>query len=185
MAVAQEAPELATQENVYITGLGKVNAAITAARLIQQHRPDTVINFGTAGGITVGPGLHQVTKFVQRDMLCTPLGVEEGVTPFEENSKVISFGEFGLTCSTGDDFVTSGNLSIPADLVDMESYAIAKACRAAGVDFVCYKYVSDMADEKADQDWKENHHQGQSLYLAKLQKITLPPGESDAGSILS
>jgi adenosylhomocysteine nucleosidase len=170
IALSDEAPGMSHFMNVFYTGVGKVNAAITAAEMIERHRPSRVINFGTAGGITVHSGIHRVTKFVQRDMLCCELGSEPGQTPFE-TGVVLDLGGAGLTCSTGDNFVTDANLQIPADLVDMEAYAIAKVCQRRNIEFVCYKFVSDQADSGALKNWKEMVAQGQPFYLQKLTEL--------------
>lgn len=170
IALPAEAPGLKHRMNVFYTGVGKVNAAITAAELIERFQPRRVINFGTAGGITVQSGLHQVTKFVQRDMLCCELGSEPGQTPFEPGV-VLDLGQPGLICSTGDNFVTDPALQIPADLVDMEAYAIAKVCQRRRVEFLCYKFVSDQADSGALKNWKEMVAQGQPSYLQKLKDL--------------
>jgi len=170
MALAQEAPELAERSDVFFTGVGKVNAAARTAEIIHRYQPQQIINFGTAGGITVGAGLHEATRFVQRDMLCTELGVAPGQTPFESDV-MIELGGEGLICSTGDNFVSDNQLAIPADLVDMEAYAIAKVCQRSGVAFQCWKFVTDKADADAAQDWQELVSAGQSLYLDKLQEL--------------
>jgi adenosylhomocysteine nucleosidase len=171
IALQDEAPEMASSEKVFFTGIGKVNAAMTAAELITKYQPDRVINFGTVGGITVKSGFHQVTKFVQRDMLCCELGSLPGQTPFEEGV-VLDLGD-GLTCSTGDNFVTDNNLSIPADVVDMEAYAIAKVCRKHNVEFLCYKFVSDGANDDSLNDWQSMVSRGQEHYLHKLKELNI------------
>lgn len=168
IALADEAPELAKRANVFQTGVGKVNASLTAARLIERHRPKRIWNFGTAGGITVGSGLHRCTRFLQRDMLVTALGFLPGQTPYEDEI-ALEIAHTGLTCSSGDSFVTAAELELPADLVDMEAYALAKACLATGTEFHCYKFISDRADGSSDQDWKANISRGESLYLQTLQ----------------
>lgn len=168
IALEAEAPTLASRDNVFFCGVGKVNAALTAAQLIEKYKPEVVWNFGTAGGITVDAGLHQMKNFVQRDMLCCEFGFEIGQTPFEDE-KVISFGE-GLTCSTGDNFVTDPELKIPADVVDMEAYAIAKACQRTGVEFRCYKYISDQANEDSTEEWRDNVAAGEPYYIDTLDK---------------
>jgi len=170
IAIQEEAPELSHMMNVFYTGAGKVNAAITAAELIVKYQPKRIINFGTAGGITVGTGLHECTQFVQRDMNCTGLGCEPGQTPFETD---VAIGTPGLTCSTGDNFVMDPQLLIPADLVDMEAYAIAKACEKHHVEFLCFKYVSDQANATADTDWRESVAHGQLHYVNKLKELNL------------
>ena len=173
LALADEAPMLAQHKNVFFTGIGKVNAASTVAELIEIHKPTQIINFGTAGGITVGPGLHKATRFVQRDMQCVELGALPGQTPNENTGVVLEIDDSGLTCSTGDNFVTNPNLEIPADLVDMEAYAIAKVCRKKHVKFLCYKFVSDNANENAATDWSTMISAGQQLYIDKLRELNI------------
>lgn len=172
MALTQEAPELAKRADVFFTGVGKVNAAARTAEIIHRYQPQQIINFGTAGGITVGAGLHQATRFVQRDMRCTALGAAPGQTPFESEI-MIDLGANGLICSTGDNFVSDNALDIPADLVDMEAYAIAKICQRSDVDFLCWKFVTDQADTAAAQDWQELVSAGESLFLRKLTELGL------------
>ncbi len=171
IALKDEAPNMAYSMKVFFTGVGKVNAAMTAGELIAKYNPKRIINFGTAGGITVKSGFHQVSKFVQRDMMCCELGSLPGQTPFEDT--IIIDNGHGLTCSTGDNFVTYNNLLIPADVVDMEAYAIAKVCRKHKVEFLCYKFVSDGANEDSLTDWRSMVSKGQSHYLDKLKELNI------------
>ena len=171
IALQQEAPDISYSMKVFYTGVGKVNAAMTAAELIAKYNPKRVINFGTAGGITVKSGFHQVTKFVQRDMMCCELGSLPGQTPFEDMI-VIDNGD-GLTCSTGDNFVTNSDLIIPADVVDMEAYAIAKVCKKHNIEFLCYKFVSDGANSDSLNDWRSTVSQGQVHYINKLKELNV------------
>ena len=165
MALESEAPSLASHPRVTVSGLGKINAAMATTQIIIEHRPSVVINIGTAGGVTVGPGLYQPQRFVQRDMRCEALGYGRGVTPFESESHCIKIGN-GLVCSTGDDFVTdSTDLADLCDLVDMEAYAIAKVCQRMHIPFVCYKWVSDQADEHSARDWQQQVDSGEQAFL--------------------
>ncbi len=169
IALEAEAPLLAQHSSVYYTGVGKINAAMTAAALITKYQPSRVINFGTAGGITVESGLYQCTRFVQRDMTCEALGCTPGQTPFE-NDIYIGTTQ-ALTCSTGDNFVMNPNLAIPADVVDMEAYAIAKVCARYNVEFLCWKYITDSADAAAHADWNSMVRAGESHYIAQLELL--------------
>lgn len=171
IALEEEAPALARAANVFCTGVGKVNAALAASRLIERHHPRRVWNFGTAGGITVGEGIHRCTRFLQRDMQVGALGFAPGQTPFEEHV-VLNLEGAGLLCSSGDSFVTHPELDLYADVVDMEAYAIAKACLSAGVEFVCYKFISDRANAAATADWRINIGAGQQHYLRVLGEST-------------
>ncbi len=155
---------------VYYSGVGKVNAAIKTLQVIQKHSPDLIINFGTAGSLNPRlSGLLEVGSFYQRDMNASPLGFEVGQTPFEEDIE-ITFGREGVTCGTGDKFVTSTPI-LKTDIVDMEAYAIAKVCKLKNIDFRCFKFISDNADNEAKDDWVDNVSLGAKLFIEKIGSL--------------
>ena len=155
---------------VYYSGVGKVNAAIKTLPVIQKHSPDLIINFGTAGSLNPRlSGLLEVGSFYQRDMNASPLGFEVGQTPFEEDIE-ITFGREGVTCGTGDKFVTSTPI-LKTDIVDMEAYAIAKVCKLKNIDFRCFKFISDNADNEAKDDWVDNVSLGAKLFIEKIGSL--------------
>ncbi len=173
-ALQEEIPTLHTQPDVFVTGLGKVNAALTATKLIMEHSPSLVVNFGTAGSIsnTYREGLVECTGFIQRDMDCSPLGFEKYVTPYEEGHYLIGTPE--IVCGSGDSFMTDAG-GLPASgvhIVDMEAYAIAKVCREFGIPFRCFKYISDNADENASEHWSTfEHTKAEKLFVEQLATI--------------
>ena len=117
--------------------------------------------------------MDEIKNFVQRDMLCSDLGFDEGQTPFEDHT-VISFGDIinDMCCSTGDNFVSSEQDDwVITDVVDMEAYAIAKACKQSSVEFRCFKYVSDLADENASTEWSKTVANGEQEYIKIFQQI--------------
>lgn len=151
------------------TGVGKVNAAWRTAQAIQQHRPDLVINFGTAGGLRADlSGLVEVGAAVQRDMDVRALGLDLGHTPFEKDSHQITFSAAPLICGTGDSFASSAP-ELPCDLVDMELYAIAKICRAALIPLRAFKYISDSADAAAPQDWRAALDHAAAAFVSQVK----------------
>ena len=77
-----------------------------------------------------------------------------------------------MCCSTGDNFVSgySDDWAI-TDVVDMEAYAIAKACKQANVNFRCFKYISDQADKNANTDWQETVADGEKYYIKLFEQI--------------
>jgi adenosylhomocysteine nucleosidase len=151
---------------VLYTGLGKVNAAIALTNRLAAYRhcgqpAPLVINFGTAGSRQFATGtLVGCHRFVQRDMDVRALGFAYGVTPFEDMPSELAFAPVfcalpqGL-CGSGDSFATGENL-MHCEVVDMEAYAYAKACRFAGAHFACAKYITDGADHAAAGDWSSN-----------------------------
>jgi len=167
--------------SVLYTGLGKVNAALCLARRLASLRaqgalPTLVVNFGTAGSRTFATGsVVECRHFVQRDMDVTGLGFALGETPFETLPATLSFpGVFqGLpqgVCGTGDRFET-GAAGLSCDVIDMEAYALAKACLAEDVPFACAKYISDGADHAAANDWQASLPQAAAAFLALYQTL--------------
>ena len=155
---------------VYYSGVGKVNAAIKTLQVIQKHSPDLIINFGTAGSLNPRlSGLLEVGSFYQRDMNASPLGFEVGQTPFEEDIE-ITFGREGVTCGTGDKFVTS-TPTLKTDIVDMEAFAIAKVCKLKNIDFRCFKFISDNANSEAKDDWVDNVSLGAKLFIERIRSL--------------
>ena len=161
--------ELPDHQIEYI-GVGKVNAVFNTLNAIEKYSPQQIINFGTAGSLDVKiKGLVEVSSFFQIDMDATPLGFEIGQTPFEENIE-ITFGREGVTCGTGDKFVTSAP-KLKTDIVDMEAFAIAKVCRSKNIDFRCFKFISDNADNEAKDDWVDNVSLGTKLFIEKIRDL--------------
>ena len=144
-------------------GVGKINATYNTLRLINIYKPKLIINYGTAGAINTGlKGIIECTKFYQRDMDVRGLDFELGETPFDQVKEIIT-SKNGYSCGTGDSFVNK-KIDMEVDVVDMEAYAIAKVCKLENVEFKCFKYISDNADENADNDWNKNLALGVSAF---------------------
>ena len=77
--------------------------------------------------------------------------------------KEIITSESGYSCGSGDSFVNQ-KIDMTVDVVDMEAYAIAKVCKLENIEFKCFKYISDKADENANVDWNENLALGVSAF---------------------
>lgn len=173
VALEEELPVELPQPYVkVVTGLGKVNAAIATALALDAYFPNVekVINFGTAGSLNqedYASGLHRVSCVMQRDMDCTPIGFDIGQTPHDKFHRALNLGVEGPSLSTGDNFVTS-EPELLTDLVDMEAYAIVKCCMMKNMPVEVYKFVSDNANEHADEDWNANVAKGYELFLAEI-----------------
>ena len=171
-ALEVETPKLDSFAPVVHTGVGKLNAAIQLYEAILFHKPDLVINYGTAGSVSDKSGLLKIDTFVQRDMDVRGLGVPRGVTPFTDEELPIADG---IVLASGDSFVTDSDLhleglNIPVDLIDMEAYALNKVCEHHDTQFDCYKYVTDSTDEEASSDWSENVAKGAELFINILEQ---------------
>lgn len=160
--------------DVIYTGVGKVNAASTATAAILQHRPQLVINFGTAGKINPHrDGLLDIASVIQRDMLAIPLAAR-GVTPLSDEPDRYASGHGDARCGTGDSFVTAADpwlVEQGVDVVDMELFAIAHTCHRYGVSWRAFKFITDAADDNAADHWNDNVHRGADLFWERLRLI--------------
>ena len=174
--------ELAGKRTVLVlSGIGKVNAAVSTSWVIHQFAPDCVINTGSAGGLGKGLKVGDVVigeTVAHHDVDVTAFGYVWGQVPqlpavFASDSNLIRQAEKaaqvfegaavtqGLIVS-GDRFVHSseGVAEIRSHFpevkaVEMEAAAIAQTCHQLEVPFVIIRAVSDSADEKADVSFEE------------------------------
>lgn len=98
------------------------------------------------------------------------MNLKLGETPFDSIHEIIT-NDAGYSCGTGDSFVQS-KIEMNVDVVDMEAYALAKICKLHNVDFKCFKFISDNADENASSDWLENCKKGSQLFLEKAKNFS-------------
>ncbi len=168
VALEDELPQqLAVGWQIVYSGVGKVNAAITLCDALAYYRPERVVNYGSAGALRKGlSGLCRVTRFQQRDMDARALGFSLGQTPFE-NDVIIDLDGDGLSCGTGDNFV-SAPPEMSSDIVDMEAYALAKICQQKAVEFHCFKFISDNANGGAASDWSQQLAVGARLFSEEV-----------------
>jgi adenosylhomocysteine nucleosidase len=166
---------------VVYCGVGKVNAAIALTRELARYALDggtmpLVLNFGSAGSRRHAAGtVVGCHEFVQRDMDVSGLGFALGVTPFDDAPSCLRFEPVfkhlpTAVCGTGDSFAT-GDVGVDCAVVDMEAYALAKACWRERAAFACAKYVSDGADHTAADDWQSNVHRAADQFLSLYRGI--------------
>lgn len=172
VAVEHEAVHLPTDLPLLITGVGKVNAALQVSLALADpaRRPDLVVNVGTAGALHPGMvGTHLVGSVHQHDLSSRVLEQLTG----NRYGDPIRLGD-GPALATGDVFVTDpvvrDALARNADLVDMEGYAVAAACRLAGVPVQLVKHVSDSADDAAHTSWLDSVHHASAELLRWLDE---------------
>ena len=156
---------------VLLSGIGKVSAAVATALLINQFKPELIINTGTAGGLkdTRVYDIILATEVRHHDVDVTAFGYEIGqqakMPPaFFADEQWLSLAEEhcgkytdqlrkGLVVS-GDSFISDRQRrewiekSFPEALaVEMEASAIAQTCHIMGIPFLMLRAISDNAGE--------------------------------------
>jgi len=174
------------------SGMGKVNAAISATLLISEHHPDCILSTGVAGALQ--PSLKALDAVVSQEIVYhdawygpgNVLGqVQEFPARFAGDPALLSVAcalgaQPGLFCS-GDWFVDTDAVhdrivrDFPEALaVDMESGALAQTCHRFGIPFISFRLISDTAEDHAgtwESFWKAVGPASFKLVRQFLEKI--------------
>lgn len=150
---------------VIYTGVGLSNAAMMTYEAIMRHKPQRVINYGSAGALKDVSGLLTVAAVCQRDANCEPLR-ERGFM-LGENILYYQSGQSGVRCGSGNNFVTDPDIWTRdhCDIVDMELWAIAKVCDRLHIPWISKKWISDKADGDAGTTWEGALLAGQGEFI--------------------
>ena len=163
------------------SGIGKVNAAMTTTILMQEFKPDLVLNIGSAGGFDeeLEVGAVVISDEVRHhDVDATVFGYELGQVPqmpaaYIANKELVELavqavddiGEHqhavGLI-ATGDSFmsdperVASVKQQFPAmKAAEMEAAAVAQVCFQYDTAFVVIRALSDIAGKESSVSFDE------------------------------
>ncbi len=147
------------KEIVYaISGIGKVNAAMTAQVMIDKFSPTRILNYGSAGGLNgkvKALDFYCIEKCCQYDFDLSPLDpVPVGYIQdydkvyFELNTNDLDFLP-KATLATSDRFTCKSQdieqiTKMNCTVFDMEAGAIAETCESNGVSFSSIKGISDV-----------------------------------------
>lgn len=160
-----------------LSGVGKVNAAYTAALMVTRFRPKFIINTGVAGGF----GLDVLDVFVadgvvQHDIDTTALGDPPGYISGLGKVFISTDEKFVNLCmqnipgvrhgiiASGDRFVAARReaeaiaAGFGASACDMESGAIGQVAYMAGVRFGIIRTITDNGDDDAKMSFEDKLH---------------------------
>ncbi|KQY13285.1 5'-methylthioadenosine/S-adenosylhomocysteine nucleosidase [Rhizobium sp. Root482] len=172
MAVdAEYGPHLRQRITPLMTGVGPVEAAVALTRALAGLEggaglPDLVVSLGSAGSARLEQAeVYQAVSVAYRDMDASPLGFEKGATPFLDLPVVVDLplripGVKEANLSTGANIISGAAYeTIAADMVEMETFAILRACQAFHVPLIGLRGISDgKAELKHVGDWTEYLH---------------------------
>ena len=158
-ASAEYGAHLKQRIHPLMTGVGPIESALgTGVALhaleLAGRRPDLVVSLGSAGSRTLEQGeIYQVSSVAWRDIDASALGFIKGVTPFLDHPVHIKLDAPipslpAARLSTGADIVSGPRYdAIDADMVDMETFAVLRACQHFGVPLIGLRGISDGASD--------------------------------------
>ena len=158
------------------SGIGKVNAAMSTAILLEKYAPSVVINTGSAGGFSPELKVGDVvisTEVVHHDVDVTIFGYAYGQVPqlpptFKADEKLIAIAEEAAKkieevqvvkglIATGDSFMNDPERvqfvrgKFPElQASEMEAAAIAQVSHQFGIPFIVIRALSDIAGKESN-----------------------------------
>ena len=178
---------LFTDGNVRVEkcGIGKVNAALGAQRMINEFHPDVIISSGCAGGNGDDVQVQDVVvsnELCYHDVYCgtaidnsTQYGQVQGLPArYQADPKLLAIARQLATvndqCTIHEGLIVTGDWFVDtkekmrsiiekfpeAKAVDMESCAIAQTCYINKVPFVSFRVISDIPLRDTDASQYHN-----------------------------
>lgn len=172
------------------SGIGKVNAAMSTTLVLERHRPDYVINTGSAGGFDSSLNVGDVvvsSAVYHHDVDVTIFGYAPGQVPglpaqFMPDDKLVALAKTAIASvnaaeqqivegeiATGDSFmndperVARTRATFPhMKAVEMEAAAIAQVCHQFSTPFLIIRSLSDIAGKESNISFEQ--------YLPKAAK---------------
>lgn len=170
-AEAEYGPALKALFTPVMTGVGPVEAAVQLTRVLTEltldgRKPDLVVSLGSAGSATLEQTeVYQVASVSYRDMDASAFGFEKGRTPFLDLPATIPLplripGVPEARLSTGANVVSGAAYqTIDADIVEMETFAVLRACMSFDIPLIGLRGISDGKEEvRHVSDWTEYLH---------------------------
>lgn len=153
---AEYGPALRARITPLMTGIGPVEAGIAVASALARLSvagalPKRVICLGSAGSARLAQGsICHVSEVSYRDMDASPLGFAPGTTPFLDLPVSVALtpvpGLPAASLATGASVVSGDDYAaIAADMVDMETFAVLRACQAYDLPLIGLRGISDGA----------------------------------------
>lgn len=184
-SVTSRQEEVVYDDNVYYlkTGIGKVNAASSLTKFLENHDIDQIINIGLAGSVSNHDVLDVVIikQAYYHDVDATLFGYPKYQVPgmpltYEsdpqllETCKKTSFQSID-TLYTGDQFITQ-KMTFEG-VVDMEGAALYQVAYLYHKPIVSIKVVSDVIGKKSYQSFEMNQGSERIANIVKQLKEVL------------
>jgi nucleoside phosphorylase len=132
-----------------VAGAGLERAESGCRLLIDGHRPGLILSAGFAGGLAAGIERGRVVSPVQAiraGQEAIPLA-DAAVSGVASAGAIVTIDHVACTAHEKQSLAATG-----ADLVDMETWGVARSAREAGLDCVGLRVVSDTASDELPRE---------------------------------
>lgn len=170
-ADAEYGPHLRRRFRPFMTGVGPVEAGVAMGSMLARLQaagalPELIVSLGSAGSRSLEQtGVYQASSVSYRDMDASALGFPKGATPFLDMPVTVPLalripGVREASLSTGGAVISGSAYDmIEADMVDMETFAVLRACQFFDLPLIGLRGISDGIVELSHVgDWTEYLH---------------------------
>ena len=158
-----------------ISGIGKANAAMATTYSCYKFNPSCICNLGAAGATDFSHLLGEIfhiNKIIEYDRPELTTG-----RPCIHKPDIVN-GFQTAKLSTSDMAVLDPDerkeISINADLIDMEGASVVQACRKFNAKCFIFKFVSDTPDHARDEDIVENIRLHRTRFYEFFIRFVMP-----------
>jgi adenosylhomocysteine nucleosidase len=152
---------------VNIVGIGKIEAGFNINKIISEHHPKLIINFGSCGNLKhYKPGEILQVGEVINDFFADKIYSYDKITISNSVIKCFTTDSFYIK---NDNYHQEYLKNINnCDIVDMELYPIAYACKNYNIKLLSFKWVSDDGDADV---WREAADLGFNNFKILLKQV--------------
>jgi len=194
LVVAAFSPELsalASEIERAVVGVGLVESALGAARVVASRKPDAVVLVGTAGAYP-NSSLKIGDVIVARDIvLASPSGaLIEGAMPTSIETDValsaslrapsVVVGRVATTLAITTDDAVARTLedATHAHAEHLEAFAVARACAVASVPFTAVLGIANAVGARGRDEWRANHERAAEAACRVIRNPTRSPSRA-------
>lgn len=169
--------KLCPHAQIHIIGVGAARASLNTQRIIEHHRPPTIILAGYGGALRTGLKVGDVVianriissepaAFARAPSLILPTDPSSLISGIVISSQSM-VGEPTQKQSLHDQF--------GADVVDLESYAVAAVCDRLQVSWAVIRVISDDVNTRISPHVQKVIRAGKASIIAVLKSMLLHP----------
>lgn len=160
-----------------ITGEGPFEAATITSHYLGQKKFHSVINLGIAGTLSSDFKVGEIYAIRSIYLIVDSRPQFKSFKSFDEGADCLTSFERIITAPKAEKLSGIGNL------VDREAWGVAMAAKSCGVDFKCFKLISDVAGTIGACEIVKENAQSWSLQLAQFLQTFLNQGPKEKTQI--
>jgi nucleoside phosphorylase len=157
-----------------VVGVGLVEAALGAARIIERRKPTAVVLVGTAGAYPgKGASIGDVV-IAARVLLVAPAGALVPAMPSDlatdaglaQRAKQVRRVTVATTLAITTDDEVARTLAATADVEHLEAFAVGRACQQANLPFTAVLGIANVVGSRGRAEWREHHERASAAACA-------------------